>query len=155
MVYIIGQTDMDMGQTGKDIMSKIQTDKKNFMMNGDKNGIGALRVLLGEIQRDPDKDYSDENATKILRVIRKQTLKNPNPDHLILNLIDTYIEPMVSDIEVEAWMQTAGYTFGSIMRMGKSAYKIIGEAKKHFKGRDFSADHIKTFIEEVLSDVTN
>ena len=150
MVYIIGQGN-DIGHDGVNIMLKIQEDKKNFIMNGDKPGTSAIRVVLGEIQRDPDKDYSDENITKILRILRRQTLKNPEVDHLMLSLIDTYIEPMVSDVEVDAWMQTAGYTYSSIIKMGKSAFRIIGEAKKHFTGRDFNSDHIKNIIEEVLS----
>ena len=147
MVYIIGEKPELMGMT---IIDKLDEDKHLFLKNGDKNGISVCRVLIGEIQRDPDKDYSDDNVTKILRMVRKQTMKNPKIDYLMLQLIDTYIEPMVSDVEIEAWMTSCGYDEEFIHYLGKKAYRLIGEAKKHFKDKDFNSDHIKNIIDEAI-----
>lgn len=152
MVYIIGQSDVDFSKNLGNIMATITTDKENFMLNGDKNGLSVLRVILGEIQRDPNKDYSNENVTKILRVLRKQTMKCPIVDHLMLNLIDTYVGNMVSNEEVEAWLDKCGYDEEFVHNLGKKAYRLIGEAKKHFDGQDFSSDHLKNLIDEVLND---
>lgn len=150
MVYIISQNDAALRNI--DIMDTITTDKENFMLNGDKNGLSVLRVVLGEIQRDPDKDYSNENVVKILRALRKQTMKNPIADYLMIDLIDTYIGSMISNEEVEAWLDRCGYDNIFILNLGKKAYRIIGEAKKHFDGQDFSSDHLKNLIDEVLND---
>ena len=150
MVYIIGET-VDLGRDGKSIIDNLKDDRRNFQLNGDKLGISACQVILGEIQRDPNKDYSDKNATAILRKLRTMTMKNPEPDFFIIELINTYIPPPVSDVEVKKWMESSGYTSDAIASMGRGAYRIIGEAKNHFEGRDINADVVKNIIDTVLN----
>lgn len=149
MVYIIGEHDSDIDMDAIDIMGKINWDKVNFIKNGDKNGIGALRVILGEIQRDPNKDYSQENVIKILRSLRRTTLKSPVVDILMVSLIDTYIPPPVSDKEVIEWL-AIHYSADDIKAMGKGAFKLIGEAKKYYKGLDFNAEILKDAINDII-----
>ena len=132
-------------------------------------------MILGEVQRDPNKDTSDENVTQILRKLRKVTVKlqdtvkpqepnylagvsadelfadeDINLDFLIIQLIDTYIPPPVSDVEVLSWLGSS-YSTDMIREMGKGAFRIIGEAKKYFGDRDFDTDCLKTAIEEALN----
>ncbi len=148
MVYIIGESCPV--EVGGDIIGRINVDKKNFIMNGDKMGLSACRIILGEIQRDPNKNYTDENVTKILRGLRKMTLKNPVPDTLLIALIDTYIPGPVSDVELYAWMSSSGFADHKIKEMGKKAYSIIGMAKKFFGDREINSDGLKGHIDGVL-----
>jgi uncharacterized protein YqeY len=150
MVYIIGSGPVEV--IG-DIIQTIQNDKNVFRKNRDNNALDRCRLILGEIQRDPNKDTSDENIIKILRQLRKQTLKHPEPDILLVQMIDTYIPPPVSDDEVKSWLYSAGYTQDVIRGMGKKAYSIIGEAKRHFNGRDFNVNVIKFIIDDVIDDI--
>lgn len=148
MVYIIGESCPNIGDG--DIMSRIEFDKKNFLLNGDKAGLSSCRLILGEIQRDPNKNYSDENVTKILRSLRKMTLKNPVPDTLLISLIDTYVPGPVSDAELFAWMSSSGFADHSVKEMGKKAYSIIGLAKKFFGDREINSDGLKKHIDGIL-----
>lgn len=149
MVYIIGESCP--AEIGGDIMNRINYDKKNFLLNGDKMGLSSCRIIIGEIQRDPNKDYSNENVTKILRGLRKMTLKNPVPDNLLISLIDTYIPGPVADVELYAWVGSSGYSVDRIREMGKKAYSIIGMAKKFFGDREINSDGLKDYIDTSLN----
>jgi uncharacterized protein YqeY len=146
MVYII-----DVGPVEKKegIIHIIEEDRNNFMRSGDKLGLDKSRLILGEIQRDPNKDTSDKNVSKILKQIRKQSLKHPEPDMLLISLIDTYIDPPVSDDELLEWVDA---TIGkeNIKKLGKKAFKIIGNAKKHFGEREINSNALKDYIDSIL-----
>ncbi len=148
MVYIIGEAVHDLD----DIIGRIREDKTNFLKNGDKAGSSVASVILGEVQRDPKKDYSDENITKILRGLRKMTLKSPEVDHLLIALVDTYIPPPVSDGDAMNWLFLNGYDKDTIKAMGKRAYSIMGMMKKAFDGREFNTSAIKDLIDEAIGE---
>lgn len=145
MAYIIGQSLPD--TSSGLITDKIESDKINFLRNGDKVGLGSCKLILGEIQRDPNKNYSNENVTKILQILRKTTLKNPVIDGVLVNLIDTYIPSPVSDTEVKQWLNAMGFTTEKIKEMGKKAFSIIGMCKKHFNNREINTEMIKNIID--------
>jgi len=148
MVYIIGSGPIEM--IGN-IIDSIEKDKEIFRNNRDQMALDSCRLILGEIQRDPNKDISDENVTKILISLRKMTLKNPKPDVLLLQMIDTYIPPPLSDQEVAEWF-TSAYTAEFIKSQGKAAYRLIGEAKKYYGDKEFNSDIIKTIIDGILNE---
>lgn len=147
MVYIIGSLPIEKKEG---IINQIREDCKIFLKNGDSLGANKCRLLLGEIQRDPNKDDSDQNVTKILKKIRKQTLKNKyENDSILVELIDTYIPTPISDKEVVEWVEMR-FPDDVIKEMGKKrAFNIIGEAKRHFDG-DINVDCIKSKIMSVL-----
>lgn len=148
MVYIIGSNPIDLVGS---IIDNIEKDKNVFRINRDNLALDSCRLILGEIQRDPNKDTSDENVTKILRNLRKQTLKHPTPDMLLIQMIDTYISPPVADEEVIDWI-IMYVSNDEIREMGKRAYSIIGKAKAHFDGREINTDIIKEYIDGVLNE---
>lgn len=149
MVYIIGSVPIEKKEG---IVNQIREDSRTFLKNGDTLGVKKCRLLLGEIQRDPNKDDSDKNVTKILKKIRKQTLKNKyENDSILVELIDTYIPRPISDKEVIEWVEMR-FSDDVIKEMGrKRAFSIIGEAKKHFEG-DINVDCIKEKIMAVLEE---
>ena len=149
MAYIIAS-----GPTNdtKNIYEKIRSDMTSFIKNGDNMGRDACRLLIGEIQRDANKDTSDENIIKVLKQIRKQTLKNPQPDNFLLELIDTYLPQAVSDHEMLSYLIESGYTNDMIASMGKSAYKIIGDVKKFYGDREINVQALKNHIAELIGD---
>ena len=150
-MYILSGDGFDT-DSRKTIMDKLNEDKRNFILNGDKLGTSSCRLLIGEIQRDPKKDDSDDNIEKILRNVRSMTMKNPIVDHFLIELINTYIPPHISDNEIKLWMENQNYNDETIAVMGKSAYRIIGEAQRHFIDRDINSDYIKNIIEGVIND---
>lgn len=146
-VYIIGEVVPDQG---KDIYQKVMHDVTTFRKSGDTLGLGKAQLVLGEIQRDPKKDYSDENILKLLKVLRKNTLKAQDNDTFLIQLIDTYIPPPVSDEEVKNWF-TDHYDKDDVQAMGKKSMSIIGIAKKYFGDRDINSESLKSLILESIN----
>ncbi len=142
MVYIIGTetTPID------NILNAIKEDMHTFRGNGDFLGLNKCQLILGEIQRDPNKDYSNENVTEILKRLRKITLNSPEKDTLLVELIDTYIPPPVSDIEALAWLKDNYST-------DEMNLALIGECKKFFGNRDVNAQPLREYIEKCIPTV--
>jgi len=142
MVYIVGE---DNFTPKENIYQCIIHDKNVFLRNHDVNALECIRVILGEIQRTPDKDYSDENVTKILKSLRKMCLKSPIKDELLVHIIDTYLPSLVDDKTMLKYVYD-NYTVDEIKAMGNSAFRIIGETKKHFAPREINVDLLKEEI---------
>ena len=130
---------------------RIKDDKKVFSKNRDMIALGSIRVIIGEIQRDPDKDYSDENITKILKKLRKMTLKNPIKDPLLISMIDTYIPLFVSDVTVIKWIKS-NFSYERIKKAGAKKYFIIGITKKNFSPEDINCVVVRDFLEKVIEE---
>ena len=143
MVYIIGENNPIV--SSGTIMDRINGDKTVFFKNGDTAGLTACKIILGEIQRDPNKDYSDDNVIKILQSLRKMTLKNPYPDYIIIGLVDLYLPGAISDIDVVNRIKSK-YTPEDIKSMGNKSMSIIGEMKKFFHPNQINVDCIKEYI---------
>jgi len=149
MVYIIGSGPIDVKEG---IFAEMEKDKLIFMRNGDKSALEKVRLLIGEVQRSANKDTSDTAVMTTLKQIRKQTMKHPEPDMLLISLIDTYIPPPVSDEELIEQVKLSGYSDDVIAGMGKKAYSIIGMAKKHFGDREINSQALKEYIAEIIGD---
>jgi hypothetical protein len=133
------------------IYNEIKKDLTSFVKNGDTKLRDLCKVILGEVQRDPKKDYTDKNIIRILKTLRKITLKNTNPDPLMISMIETYLPGIVSDIECIQYVK-GNYTYSDIIKLDKKAFSIIGNTKKHFAPKEINSVVIKKFITEVLAE---
>jgi len=134
------------------LYDQIKEDLNIFRKNRDQKSLDALRVVLGELQRNPNKDYSDESVMKQIKSIRKITLKNSKPDYLIVSIIDHYIPEPVATQEIRDWLSSNGYDKDKILSLPKP-FILIGIVKKSFDGREVDGNVIKDVIEEILNDV--
>lgn len=132
------------------LFSRIESDRNVFLKNRDKIALATCKVIIGEIHRDPNKDRSDKNVLKILKSLRKMTLKSPVDDPLLINMIDKYLPEFISDVDVIQWVKD-NYTYDDIMGMGKRLYSIIGKAKHYYKDNEINSACIKTFLDDVLA----
>jgi uncharacterized protein YqeY len=134
------------------IYDEIKSDIKTFMNNRDQKSLSSLRVILGELQRNPDKDYSDKSVLKQLKTLRKVTLKSPDPDYLIVSLIDTYIPEPVTTPEIKEWLKVNGYDKDSISKL-KNPMMLIGIINKSFTDRDVDGKVVKNLITDIMNGV--
>jgi uncharacterized protein YqeY len=134
------------------IYDEIKSDIKTFMNNRDQKSLSSLRVILGELQRNPDKDYSDKSVLKQLKTLRKITLKSPDPDYLIVSLIDTYIPEPVTTPEIKEWLKVNGYNKDSISKL-KNPMMLIGIINKSFTDRDVDGKVVKNLITDIMNGV--
>ena len=131
------------------IFESIKKDKDMFLRNRDMIALRTVRIIIGEIQRDPNKDYSDKNVTIILKKLRKMSLKNLVKDSLLIDMIDQYAFSVVSDIDVIEWIRSE-FSYDAIVKAGVKKYFIIGIAKKHFVGEDINCIVVRDFLDDVV-----
>jgi len=125
---------MDGGLT---IADRIKADVTAAMKAGDKDRVGALRLLLSELQKDAKEGPGDEQA--VLRRERKRRrdselqYKDAGRDELAAHeafegeLIEAYLPAQLSDAELDVLVTDA------IAATGASGPRDMGKAIGHVK----------------------
>jgi len=116
------------------IVDQVQADLKSAMRAGEKQRVGALRMILSELQKDSKEGSGDELA--VLRRERKRRIeaakafREGGRDDLAAaedaegELIATYLPPELSDEELRAIVEQA------LADSGASSPKDMGMAMK-------------------------
>ena len=122
---------------GLTILEQIQTDVTTAMKAGDRERVGALRLVLSELQKDAKEGAGDEQA--VLRRERKrrrdaeQQFREAGRDELATHeafeadLIEAYLPSQLSDDELAALVRDA------IAATGASSPRDMGKAIGHVK----------------------
>jgi uncharacterized protein YqeY len=117
------------------ILEQIQSDVKDAMRAGEKDRVGALRLVLSELQKAAKEGGSDELA--VLRRERKRRLESASAyrdagrDDLAAgeeaegDLIGGYLPAELSEPELEAIVKEA------VRDSGAQSAKDMGSAMKH------------------------
>ena len=125
------------------ITEQIASDVKTAMKAGERDRVGALRLVLSELQKDAKEGTGDEQA--VLRRERKrrrdaeQQYRDAGRDELAAQeaaeaaLIEAYLPQQLSDGELDALVRDAIASTGasSPREMGK----VIGQVKGAAAGR--------------------
>ena len=140
------------------ITDQIASDVKTAMKAGDRERVGALRLILSELQKDAKEGAGDEQA--VLRRERKrrrdaeQQYRDAGRDELAAHeafeaeLIESYLPQQLSDEELDALVRDAIAATGatSPREMGK----VIGQVKGAAAGRA-DGGRIAARVKEVLA----
>lgn len=91
------------------LQEKIKKDLKESMKAKDEGRTSALRVLLGEFQRQPEKELTDEQVMGIIRKLvksEKEALSASaagGSDFLVV--MEAYLPKAPTEEEVRAWIE--------------------------------------------------
>jgi uncharacterized protein YqeY len=131
------------------IYDDIKRDIANARKSGDKTLLNTLRFILGEVQRDPDKDYKDDNLIKLLSSIvkrgdkaRKQGIAMPDQSR-IDRLCRQYLPDQATEQDIESFLGTIDF---SKLKNPKIA---LGMAKKHFTSQHKTVD--MSIVQSILN----
>jgi uncharacterized protein YqeY len=125
------------------ITEQIATDVKTAMKAGDRDRVGALRLVLSELQKDAKEGAGDEQA--VLRRERKrrrdaeQQYRDAGRDELAgheayeAQLIEGYLPRQLSDEELDALVREAIASTGA--STPREMGKVIGRVKGAAAGR--------------------
>lgn len=82
-------------------------DLSNSIKNKLLHNISDLKVIVGEIQRLPEKNPSDNEVLKILNKLIKYEKINlaDNETSTYLKLIESYLPTKVSEEQIELWIK--------------------------------------------------
>ncbi len=118
------------------LQEQIRTDLKASMKAKNTAKTGAIRIIIGEFQRQPKKELSDPEVIAIIRKLIKSEAEllaasNSKPeDSEYISILDTYLPQQATEAEIKEWIAA---------NIDMSAFKNTMQAMKpimaHFAGR--------------------
>jgi len=126
---------------------KIVAEMHQAMQDKEMKRLNAIRLIVSEIQRDPNKDYSDAKILVRLQTLTKMTKDSPILDTVLLGVIDEFVPPVS---EAELLECVAGIDFSAL----KNKMQAMGIVKKHFTGRAVDSQVLQSMIKAVSTGTT-
>lgn len=127
------------------LQNSIHDDLKKAMKAKDEARVSALRVLLGEFQRQGKKELDDAEAVAIIRKLSKaerETLERTGQaTSAYLEIIESYQPRQASEEEIRAWI-TGNIDFSQL----KSRMQAMRPIMAHF-GSTAEGDTVKKILE--------
>ena len=127
------------------LQSSIHDDLKKAMKAKDEVRLSALRVMLGEFQRQGKKELDDTEVVAIIRKLIKaerETLdRTGQATSLYLEIIESYQPRQAAEDEIRAWI-TANIDFSQL----KSKMQAMRPIMTHF-GSTTEGDTVKKILE--------
>ena len=92
------------------LQTHITADLKTALMNKDRVKTDALRVLIGEFQRQPDKQLSDQQVSGIIKKMIKSEKEllaaSGRQDSGFIEVLEGYLPQQASEEEIREWIST-------------------------------------------------
>ncbi len=90
------------------LQETIVADLKTSMKSRDRIRTDAVRVLIGEFQRQPDKDLSDEQVGGIIRKLIKSEKEllaaSGSEDSGFIEVLEGYLPQQAEEDEIRRWI---------------------------------------------------
>ncbi len=90
------------------LQEKVSADLKTAMKNKDRVKTDAVRVLIGEFQRQPEKELSDEQVAAIIRKLIKSEKEllaaSGSDDSGFIEVLQEYLPRQAGEEEIRAWI---------------------------------------------------
>lgn len=90
------------------LQADIQNGLKGAMKAKDSARTGAIRILIGEFQRQPEKELSDEKVIGIIKKLikseRELLAASGGEDTGYIAILEEYLPKQASEEEVKAWI---------------------------------------------------
>jgi len=91
------------------IQERIQNDLKESIKSRDKDKTSYLKVIVGELQRLPDKELKDNQVVRVIKKLIEYEKENAERSKLdgseYLDLLESYIPEQISSGEIEKWIK--------------------------------------------------
>ena len=112
------------------IQERIKNDLKTAMKNRNKVKIANLRVIIGELQRQPDKNLTDEKVISVLKKLVKNENENPSPDKFYIENLKYYLPEQMAEESIKDWIvnNIDLSRFKNKMQAMKPIMKELGES---------------------------
>lgn len=117
------------------LQEQIKKDLAAAMKAKDEEKKNALRVIMGEFGRQPQKDISDQDVIKIVKKLiksEKEVLEQSGggEDNRFIEVARAYLPQMATEDEIKAWI-SINIDFSAF----KNKVQAMGPIMKHFGDR--------------------
>jgi uncharacterized protein len=82
----------------------IQGDLTRAILNRNPLAIGTLKIVISELQREPQKDVPDDRVMKILKKMAKDERTLSEPDQGYIDILESYLPKEATDEEIRSWI---------------------------------------------------
>ncbi len=90
------------------LQEKIKADLKEAMLAKDHARISALRIILGEFARQPNKELTDQEVQGVIRKLVKSenemTAASGTTDTAYLAALESYLPKQPTEAEIREWI---------------------------------------------------
>jgi len=115
------------------LQQHIQADLKNAMKAKEEARLATVRIILGEFQRQPKKELSDQEVIAIIRKLVKSeeeiAAKGGKQDLPYLEVLQSYLPKEASEDEIRLWI-TGNIDFSQF----KNKMQAMRPIMAHFAG---------------------
>lgn len=92
------------------LQQKFRDDLKPAMKAKDSERVGAIRIVLGEFARQPDKELSDEQVIGIVKKLvkseRELLAAKKEEDSEYMKILSEYLPAQAGEKEIREWIAT-------------------------------------------------
>jgi len=111
------------------LQERINEDFKEALKSGEKKLISDMKVIVGEIQRLPNKKATDDEVSRVLRKLMKGEEENLK----LLNIVDAdfvatlsrYLPEPATEDEIEQWIKN-NINFGELRNKMQAIKYVLG-----------------------------
>lgn len=115
------------------LQTQITADLKTALKSKDRVRTAAVRVLIGEFQRQPDKELSDQQVAGIIKKLIKSEKEllaaSGQEDSGFIEILEGYLPQQASEEEIREWI-TAHIDFSEFNNKMQAMKPIMA----HFAG---------------------
>ena len=132
------------------LQKQIKADLKMAMKDRNLEKKEALRVVIGEFGRLPNKELADEEVLQVLKklikaekeVLQKKGVAEPSD---YLKILEAYLPDMASEEEIADWILT-----NIDLTTYKNKMQAMGDIMRHFGGRA-DGNTVKSVLQRIPS----
>lgn len=129
------------------LQETITAELKSAMKKRDSARTSAIRVLIGEFQRQPDKELSDEQVIALIKKLVKSEqellLASGRNQSDFLTILEVYLPLQVSEQEITTWIQ-ANIDFSTF----KNRMQAMKPIMAHF-GSSADGNTVKKILQDL------
>jgi len=128
------------------IYDKIKKDMVQAMKDHNKSLQSLLKVLVSDINRDPNKDYSDVKAIKVIKQTSGMLYSNYDALGISQDLIDAeylervYLPAQISDEAIITFLDTLDFS------KFKNKMQAISKVKANFPDGSIDGEVVKNIV---------
>jgi uncharacterized protein len=90
------------------LQEDIQAELKTSMKAKDAERTGAIRILIGEFQRAPEKELSDDQVIGIIKKLikseRELLAASGEEDSGFISILEEYLPKQASEADIRSWI---------------------------------------------------
>lgn len=115
------------------MQNSIKSELQVSIKSRDVERTSAIRILIGEFQRQPDKELSDEQVIGIIKKLVKSEKEllaaSGKEDSAYLTILEGYLPKLVAENDIRAWIE-ANIDFSTF----KNKMQAMRPIMAHFGG---------------------